>query len=91
MREKIVEYNGNEYKVKLCKDHLGLTTLKIYKKEKLFFIPVWDEINRCWWDYKIEEETNVNPIEFSMEVIRRKEEKAIKKEEYEKKLDEWFK
>ena len=91
MREKIVEYNNNEYKVKLYKDHLGLTTLKIYKKEKLFFIPVWDEINRCWWDYEMEKETNVNPIEFAMEVIRRKEKDAMKKEEYEKKLDEWFK
>ena len=91
MREKIVEYNNNEYKVKLYKDHLGLTTLKIYKKEKLFFIPVWDEINRCWWDYEMEKATNVNPIEFAMEVIRRKEKDAMNKEEYEKKLDEWFK
>jgi hypothetical protein len=39
----------------------------------------------------MEKATNVNPIEFAMEVIRRKEKDAMKKEEYEKKLDEWFK
>ena len=91
MREKIIEYNGNEYKIKLEKDRLGIATLKIYKKTKLLFIPIWEAFVSIWWDYHHATNPDLNPIDYAMEANKEKEERQVKIENYEKKLDEWFK
>ena len=88
MREKIVEYNNNEYKITFCPDRLGLNVLTIYKKIKIFCFPYWDRVNGYFWlDHKPDE----NPIDYAMEIIKERENRLIEKSEYEKKLDEWFK
>jgi len=88
MREKIVEYNNNEYKITFGPDRFGIDELKIYKRCKLFGFKYWDEISSYWW---IDRDPNENPVETAMEVIKEKENKVIEKSEREKKLDEWFK
>lgn len=88
MREKIVEYNNNEYKITFGPDRFGIDELKIYKRCKLFGFRYWDEISSYWW---IDRDPNENPVETAMEVIKEKENKIIEKTEREKKLDEWFK
>ena len=88
MREKIVEYNNNEYKITFGPDRFGIDELKIYKRCKLFGFRYWDEISSYWW---IERDPNENPVETAMEVIKEKENKIIEKSERERKLDEWFK
>lgn len=88
MREKIVEYNNNEYKIAFGPDRFGIDELKIYKRCKLFGFRYWDEISSYWW---IDRDPNENPVETAMEVIKEKENKIIEKTEREKKLDEWFK
>jgi hypothetical protein len=88
MREKIVEYNNNEYKITFGPDRFGIDELKIYKRCKLFGFRYWDEISSYWW---INRDPNENPVETAMEVIKEKENKIIEKTEREKKLDEWFK
>ena len=87
MREKIVEYNNNEYKITFGPDRFGIDELKIYKRCKLFGFRYWDEISSYWW---IDRDPNENPVETAMEVIKEKENKVIEKSEREKKLDEWF-
>ena len=87
MREKIVEYNNNEYKITFGPDRFGIDELKIYKRCKLFGFKYWDEISSYWW---IDRDPNENPVETAMEVIKEKENKVIEKSEREKKLDEWF-
>ena len=89
MREKIFTYNNEEYRVQLYKDQYGLPTLKIDKKEKLFFFSIWINQKKYWWDYARHGEEN-NPIEFAMEEIEKMVRKENEKKEYEKKLDEWF-
>lgn len=88
MREKIVEYNNNEYKITFGPDRYGIDTLKIYKRCKLFGFRYWDQIGSYWW---IDRDSSENPVEIAMEVIKQKENKVIEKSEREKKLDEWFK
>ena len=88
MREKIVEYNNNEYKITFGPDRFGIDDLKIYKRSKLLWFTYWDEIGSYWW---IDRDPNENPVETAMEVIKEKENKVIEKSEREKKLDEWFK
>lgn len=88
MREKIVEYNGNEYKITFGPDRFGIDELKICKRCKLFGFRYWDEISSYWW---IDRDPNENPVETAMEVIKEKENKIIEKSERERKLDEWFK
>jgi hypothetical protein len=88
MREKIVEYNNNEYKITFGPDRFGIDELKIYKRSNLLCFRYWDEISGWWW---INRDPNENPVETAMEVIKEKENKIIEKSEREKKLDEWFK
>jgi hypothetical protein len=88
MREKIVEYNNNEYKITFSPDRFGIDELKIYKRSNLLCFRYWDEISGWWW---INRDPNENPVETAMEVIKEKENKIIEKTEREKKLDEWFK
>lgn len=88
MREKIVEYNNNEYKITFGPDKFGIDDLKIYKRCKLLWFTYWDEIGSYWWT---DRNPNENPVETAMEVIKEKENKVIEKTEREKKLDEWFK
>jgi hypothetical protein len=88
MREKIVEYNNNEYKITFGPDRFGIDELKIYKRSNLLCFRYWDEISGWWW---INRDPNENPVETAMEVIKEKENKIIEKTEREKKLDEWFK
>ena len=88
MREKIVEYNNNEYKITFGPDRFGIDDLKIYKRSKVLWFKYWDEIDSYWW---INEDPNENPVEFAMEVIKERENKIVEKSEREKKLDEWFK
>lgn len=88
MREKIVEYNNNEYKITFGPDRFGIDDLKIYKRSKLLWFTYWDEIGAYWW---VDRGPNENPVETAMEIIKEKENKIIEKSEREKKLDEWFK
>ena len=88
MREKIVEYNNNEYKITFGPDRFGIDELKIYKRSNLLCFRYWDEISGYWW---IDRDPNENPVETAMEVIKEKENKIVEKSERERKLDEWFK
>ena len=90
MREKIFTYDNNEYRVTLEKDRFGFQILKIDKKEKIFFFTFWGTVKSYIWDF-IDEKKDMNPIEFAMEILKLEERKKNEKEEYEKKLDEWFK
>lgn len=89
MREKIFTYNNEKYRVQLFKDRYGLPTLKIDKKEKIFFFFVWINQKKYWWDYTRYGE-ECNPIEFAIEEIEKMVSKTAEKENYEKKLDKWF-
>lgn len=90
MREKIVEYNNNEYKITFGPDNFGIDDLKIYKRSKLLWFTYWDEVCSYWW-LDTDHDPDENPVEFAMEVIKEKENKIVEKSEREKKLDEWFK
>ena len=90
MREKIFTYNNNEYKVTLGKDNHGFQMLRIYKKKQIFGISYWSKEKGYMWDF-IDENKDMNPVEFAMEILKIEERKKSEKEEYEKKLDEWFK
>lgn len=89
MREKIFTYDNNEYRVTLGKDRLGLQILNIDKKEKIFFFTYWDNVKSYLWDF-VDEKKDMNPVEFAKEILKIEERKKNEKEEYEKKLDEWF-
>lgn len=90
MREKFFTYNNNEYRITLRKDRLGFQILDIDKKEKIFFFTYWGNVKGYMWDF-IDENKDMNPVEFAMEILKIEERKKNEKEEYEKKLDEWFK
>ena len=90
MREKTFTYNNNEYKVTLEKDRYGFQILSIYKKSHVFGIPFWSKQNGYMWDF-IDENKDMNPVEFAMELLKIEDRTKNEKEEYEKKLDEWFK
>ncbi len=90
MREKTFTYNNSEYKATLAKDRYGFQILSIYKKKQIFGISYWSKQEDYMWDF-IDEDKNMNPVEFAMEILKVKERKKNEKEEYEKKLDEWFK
>ena len=90
MREKTFTYNNNEYRVTLKKDRLGFRILDIDKKEKIFFFTYWGMVKSYMWDF-IDENKDMNPVEFAMEILKAEDRKKAEKEEYEKKLDEWFK
>ena len=90
MREKTFTYNNNEYRVTLKKDRFGFQILKIDKKEKIFFFTYWGMVADYIWD-TIDKDKNMNPVEFAMEILKVKERRKNEEEEYEKKLDEWFK
>ena len=90
MREKFFTYNNNEYRVTLKKDRLGFRILDIDKKEKIFFFTYWSMVKSYMWDF-IDENKDMNPVEFAMEILKIEDRKKAEKEEYEKKLDEWFK
>lgn len=89
MREKFFTYNNNEYRVTLEKDRFGFQILKIDKKEKIFFFTYWGIVKSYIWDF-IDEKKDMNPVEFAKEILKIEERKKAEKEEYEKKLDEWF-
>ena len=89
MREKTFTYNNNEYRVTLEKDRFGFQILKIDKKEKIFFFTYWGIVKSYIWDF-IDENKDMNPVEFAKEILKIEERKKAEKEEYEKKLDEWF-
>lgn len=90
MREKFFTYNNNEYRVTLKKDHFGFQVLDIDKKEKILFFTYWSNVKGYIWDF-VDENKDMNPIEFAMEILKLEEKRKNEKEEYEKKLDEWFK
>ena len=90
MREKTFTYNNNEYKVTLRKDRYGFQMLTIYKKSHIFGISFWSKQKDYTWDF-IDTEKNMNPVEFTIALLKVEERKKAEKEEYEKKLDEWFK
>lgn len=90
MREKTFTYNNNEYKVTLGKDNHGFQMLRIYKKKQIFGFSYWSKEKGYMWDF-IDENKDMNPVEFAMEILKIEERKKNEKEEYEKKLDEWFK
>lgn len=89
MREKFFTYNNNEYRLTLKKDRLGFRVLEIDKKEKIFFFTYWGNVKGYYWDF-IDENKDMNPVEFAMEILKIEERKKNEKEEYEKQLDEWF-
>lgn len=90
MREKTFTYNNNEYRVTLKKDRFGLQILKIYKKEQIFGFSFWSKQKEYLWDV-IDKKKDMNPIEFAMEILKVEERRKNETEEYEKKLNEWFK
>ena len=90
MREKFFTYDNNEYRVTLKKDRLGFRILDIDKKEKIFCFTYWSNVKGYLWDF-VDENKDMNPVEFAMEILKIEERKKAEKEEYEKKLDEWFK
>lgn len=63
--KKIVEYKGNEYKITVAKDTMGLTVLNIFKKEKLFFKKL-----KSFWYFKFLGE-GASPIEVAMKEIEK--------------------
>ena len=90
MREKIVEYNNNEYKITFGPDKFGVDDLNIYKRCNFLWFTYWSHIGSYWW-LDEDHDSNENPVEFAMEVIKERENKIVEKSEREKKLDEWFK
>ena len=90
MREKTFTYDNNEYKVTLEKDRYGFQILSIYKKKQIFGFSHWSKLKGYMWDF-IDEDKNMNPVEFAMGILKVEDRKKAEKEEYEKKLDEWFK
>ena len=90
MREKTFTYNNNEYKVTLEKDRYGFQILSIYKKKQILGFSFWNKQKGYMWDF-IDENKDMNPVEFAMEILKIEEREKNKKEEYEKQLDEWFK
>lgn len=90
MREKTFAYNNNEYRVTLKKDRYGFQILSIYKKKQIFGFSYWSKLKGYMWDF-IDKNKDMNPVEFAMEILKVEDRKKAEKEEYEKKLDEWFK
>ena len=90
MRQKIVEYNGDEYKITFGADTfvIGIDVLTIYKKTKILFFTYWKRLTGYFW---IDHEPDENPIDYAMKILKERENKIIEKTEYEKRLDEWFK
>ena len=90
MREKTFTYDNNEYKVTLEKDRYGLQILSVYKKKQIFGFSFWSKQNDYLWD-TIDKDKNMNPVEFAIAILKVEERRKNEEEEYEKKLDEWFK